>query len=113
MDIERDHQVSAEEAAHRWTFLSNHAHVLLCVAQYPDARVRDIAALVGITERAVLRILAELEEVGVLSRSRQGRRNRYEVDASVPLRHPLERECQVGDLLSVLQRAWARKGEVA
>jgi len=86
-----------------WTFLSNHAHVLLCVAQDPDARVRDMAVEVGITERAVLRILGDLEACGVLTRHRVGRRNRYELRRDVPLRHPLESHRTVGDLIQVLQ----------
>ncbi len=92
----------AETAAHRWTFLSNHAHVLLCIVRDPDARVRDIAAKVGITQRAVQRILSELEEVEILTRERHGRRNRYLVNVCQPLRHPLERHCTIGQLMSAL-----------
>lgn len=87
-----------------WTFLSNHAHVLLCVAGDSDARVRDVAEQVGITERAVQRILGELEEAGVLERERRGRRNHYEVNPAASLRHPLEAHRTVGDLLRVLRR---------
>lgn len=93
-----------------WTFLSNHAHVLLCVARDSDVRVRDVADEVGITERAVQRILGELEIAGVLQRERRGRRNHYEVDPSVPLRHPLEAHRTVGDLLRVLRRPRPRRG---
>lgn len=93
-----------QAAAHRWTFLSNHTHVLLCVARNADARVRDVAAQVGITERAVQRILAELSEAGVLRRERHGRRNRYTVNEETGLRHPLERDCTVGQLMDVLGR---------
>ena len=85
-----------------WTFLTNHAHVLLCVAREPDARLRDIAVDVGITERAAQRIVADLVEAGYLGRERQGRRNRYSVRADLPLRHPLEEEHQIGEILDVL-----------
>lgn len=82
-----------------WTFLSNHGHVLLCVARDPNIRVREIAQAVGITERAVQRILGELEEAGAISRQREGRRTRYEVDSELPLRHPIEADHSVGELL--------------
>ncbi len=85
-----------------WTFLTNHAHVLLCIARDPEARLRDVAAAVGITERAAQRIVAELAEAGYLEREREGRRNRYRVHPELPLRHPLERDHAVGDILRVL-----------
>ncbi|MDQ4049326.1 MAG: winged helix-turn-helix domain-containing protein [Actinomycetota bacterium] len=85
-----------------WSFLTNHAHVLLCVARDPGMRVRDIADCVGITERAVHRIVSDLVEAGYLSRRRVGRRNHYEIDRGLPLRHPLERDHDVGWLLSRL-----------
>ena len=85
-----------------WTFLTNHAHVLLVVARDPEARLRDVAGLVGITERATQRIVSDLEEGGYLTRTRDGRRNRYEVHADVPLRHPLERDHAIGEILGVL-----------
>jgi DNA-binding transcriptional ArsR family regulator len=86
----------------RWDFLTNHAHVLTCVAHDPGIRLRDIAAAVGITERAAHRILSELVEEGYVLRERQGRRNRYQVKPELPLRHPLVQEREVGDLLAVL-----------
>ena len=86
-----------------WTFLTNHAHVLLVITRDPEARLRDVAALVGITERAAQRIVAELEEEGYLTRTRDGRRNHYEVHPDVPLRHPLERDHAVGEVLAVLR----------
>jgi DNA-binding transcriptional ArsR family regulator len=92
-----------------WTFLTNHAHVLLSVARDPAARVRDLAAAVGITERAVQRILAELEEAGYLTREREGRRTSYEVDGDLPLRHPVEQHRRVGELLALVGPAAARK----
>jgi DNA-binding MarR family transcriptional regulator len=85
-----------------WTFLSNHTHVLVCLAGDGDLTVRDIAQKVGITERAVMRIVAELEQGGVLERERDGRRNRYRIHSEVPLRHPLEAHCRIGDLLQLV-----------
>ena len=87
-----------------WTFLSNHAHVLLCIAKEPEVRLREVAHRVGITERAVQRIVADLEEGGYLSRSREGRRNRYEVHLDRPLRHSVESHREVGVLLNLILR---------
>jgi len=86
----------------RWDFLTHHAHVLLCVAKDPGVRLRDIAADVGITERAAHRILSELVAEGYVLRSREGRRNHYEVKPELSLRHPLVEDREVGDLLAVL-----------
>ena len=91
----------AQQADH-WTFLTNHAHVLLCIARDPDVRLRDVALAVGITERATQRIVADLAEAGYLSRSRVGRRNRYVVDLTLPLRHPVEQENTVKALFAHL-----------
>ena len=85
-----------------WTFLTNHAHVLLCIAKEPEARMRDVATLVGITERAVQRIVADLEEAGYVARIRHGRRNRYEVRDDLPLRHPIERHESVSSLIALV-----------
>ena len=85
-----------------WTFLSNHAHVLLTLAHDPTLRLRDVAERVGITERAVQKIVADLEQADVLTRRRAGRRNRYELHPSVPLRHPIEAHCTVEDLLRMV-----------
>ena len=85
-----------------WDFLTNHAHVLLCLRRDPTARMRDVAAAVGITERAAQRIVAELEEDGYLSRTRDGRRNRYELHEGCTLRHPLEGTHTVDELLNLL-----------
>jgi DNA-binding MarR family transcriptional regulator len=98
----RDYQQGSFPAAGRWDFLTNHAHVLTCVAHDPGIRLRDIAAAIGITERAAHRILSELVEEGYVLRKRQGRRNRYTVVPELPLRHPLVEEREVGDLLDVL-----------
>lgn len=94
--------VAETQASTRWDFLTNHAHVLTCVANDPGIRLRDIAAAVGITERATHRILSELVDDGYVLREREGRRNRYQVVAELPLRHPLVQEREVGDLLKVL-----------
>lgn len=85
-----------------WTFFTNHAHVLVCLARDPDSLLREVADEVGITEGAVQRIVSELVEAGYLRRTRVGRRNRYVLDRSRPLRHPLERDTTVGDLLAAL-----------
>lgn len=85
-----------------WTFLTNHAHVLLCIARDPSTRLRDVAVAVGITERAAQRIVGELEEAGYLVRRREGRRNVYELRDDRPMRHPLDQEHVVGELLGVL-----------
>ena len=87
-----------------WTFLSNHTHVLVALAAEPDLTLRDIAQRVGITERGVIRIVEELEQAGVLSREREGRRNRYALNLEASLRHPLERHCRIGELLDLILR---------
>lgn len=97
---ELDQQTFAMTA--RWDFLTNHAHVLTCIAHDPGARLRDISAVVGITERAAHRIVSELVDEGYVLRHREGRRNRYEVVADRPMRHPLVEQRAVGDLLAVL-----------
>jgi len=89
-------------SGHRWSFLSNHTHVLLCLAIDADQRIRDVAQTVGLTERAVQRILADLEEAGTITRERVGRRNRYTLSLDSPLRHPLEAHHTVGELLALL-----------
>jgi DNA-binding MarR family transcriptional regulator len=91
---------SAERPA--WTFLTNHSHVLIALRLDPELRQRDIAELVGITPGAVQRILDDLQDGGYLRRERVGRRNRYEVLADVPLRHPLESHHTVAEVLAVL-----------
>jgi predicted transcriptional regulator len=91
-----------------WTFLTNHAHVLLCLAREPEVRMREIANLVGITERAVQRIVTDLEEAGHLARVRQGRRNHYKVRADLPLRHPIEEHVRVSALIDFVTRERSR-----
>ncbi|MFM8364721.1 MAG: helix-turn-helix transcriptional regulator [Verrucomicrobiota bacterium] len=82
-----------------FTYLTNHTHALVALDASPDLRVRDLAGVIGITERAVQRILADLEAVGVLVRERIGRRNHYRIVRKSRLRHPLEAHCTVGGLL--------------
>lgn len=85
-----------------WTYLTNHSHVLICLAQDPQSRLRDVADRIGITERAVQMIVADLEEAGVLVRHREGRRNRYEIRPDHSLRHPVEWHRTVRDLLHMV-----------
>ena len=87
-----------------WTFLTNHAHVLIALSRNPDLRQKDIAYAVGITVGAVHRILQELEEAGYLTSERVGRRKRYEIITSMPMRHPLEDQHSVHDLISSLEQ---------
>ncbi len=85
-----------------WTFLTNHAHVLIVLDSEPDISLRSVALRVGITERAVQRIVLDLEEGGFVRRERVGRRNRYEVSKSKALRHPIEAHRKIGDLLNLI-----------
>src|SRR5690242_16956347 len=87
-----------------WTFLTNHAQVLLCLAETPDIRLRDVAAHVGITERATQRIVAELVEGGYVRTERIGRRNRYTVDRHHAMRHSAQLGYEVGALLKALKQ---------
>lgn len=90
------------ETSSDWTFLTNHSHVLFCLAQDPEIRLRDVADRVGITERAVQRIVTELEDGGYITRQRQGRRNTYQVHDKLPLRHQIEKHRSVADLLKLI-----------
>ncbi|HEU4329301.1 MAG TPA: winged helix-turn-helix domain-containing protein [Roseiflexaceae bacterium] len=87
-----------------WTFLTNHAQVFLCLAENRRATARVIAAKVGITERAVQRILDDLEQGGYLTRQREGRSNSYELHPEQPMRHPAQQTIAVGKLLGLLER---------
>ena len=91
-----------------WTFFSNHGHVLFCLSRDDSRLLRDVAYEVGITERAVQRIVAELEEAGVLAREREGRRNRYRIMHNARLRHPIEGHCTVGSLLDLVNKSKPR-----
>jgi hypothetical protein len=95
--------VPDERSERSWTFLTNHAHVLLAIAGSPDLRLREIADLVGVTERTAMQIVVDLEQAGYLRRERRGRRNHYAVDDALHLRHPLEEHHQVSALLRALE----------
>ena len=105
-NIRRLNVVASRLQSPDWTFLSNHSHVLYCISLRPDIRIRDIADKVQITERAVQRIVVDLEAGGYLKRERVGRQNHYRLKPGLPLRHPLEDHVQVGRLLAVLQPVW-------
>jgi hypothetical protein len=85
-----------------WSFLTNHARVLLCIAHDPGVRLRDIAARVGITERGAYGIVTELTEAGYVAKDRDGRRNRYQIQAHLPLPEPTGREHTIGEILALL-----------
>ena len=101
----------SHEAGRGWTFLTNHAHVLVCIAHDPGIRVQDIALRVGITLRAAQGIVSDLVDAGYVSRTRVGRRNQYEVHPDLPFRHPLEQEHRIGGLLETL--GWEVAGSPA
>lgn len=90
------------ESGHRWTFLTNHAHVLIVLHRNPTVVLREVALEVGITERAVQRIIQDLEEEGFLQREKIGRQNHYEVLTDQALRHPIEKHKSIGDLLNLV-----------
>lgn len=94
--------MSSPDTPTSWTFLTNHAQVLLCLTQDPDIRLRDVAERVGITERASQRILAELVEAGYVKTTRIGRRNRYAVDREHAMRHSAQLGHEIGTLLDAL-----------
>lgn len=85
-----------------WTLLSNHGHVLVCIARDPDVKIREVAAAVGLTDRAVHGIITDLVEAGFVDKHRLGRRNHYEVHPEAPLRHPIEQDHHVGELLAAV-----------
>jgi DNA-binding Lrp family transcriptional regulator len=84
-----------------WTFLTNHARVLVEIARNPESRLRDLAAWIGITERATQAIVNDLEEAGYITRTRIGRRNHYSVDPTRPFRHPADADARVEGLISL------------
>ena len=102
-NIVNGHMKSSSRNEHLWRFVTNHAHVLECISTDPDARLRDIATSVGITERTAAHIVNDLEQAGYLTKTRDGRRNRYKVHAELPLRHPRHRHRTVGDLIRFLE----------
>jgi len=90
------------DGAQNWTFLSNHAHVLVCIAKNPDTRLSEVAELVGVRERTVHRIVHELIDAGYISVTKVGRNNVYSVDLDKPLRHPLEAEHNIQAIVAPL-----------
>ena len=94
--------IRLNERPERWTFLTNHGHTLICLARDPTLRLRDVAALLGVTERTAQVIVNDLAGAGYLGRTRVGNRSRYVVRRDLPLRHPVERDHAVGDLVDLL-----------
>jgi predicted transcriptional regulator len=87
-----------------WTLFSNHGHVLVCLSRDPQARLRDVATDVGITERAVQKIVRDLQDVGMVSITKNGRRNSYRIHNKKPLRHDLEAACTLKDLIKFVNK---------
>ncbi|MFV2084030.1 helix-turn-helix transcriptional regulator [Micromonospora sp. LOL_021] len=110
MSVPASAEPGARPTTRGWTFLTNHAHVLLAIARDPTVRLRDVATSVGITERAAQGIVADLEAAGYLHRTRVGRRNQYTVDPTGHFRHPAEASRQIGDLLDLFTRRSDRPG---
>jgi len=95
--------MSSLDGEKSWRFLSNHTQVLLCLQRDPDVRFRDIAQMVGITERAAQRIVADLIESGYVESDRIGRRNHYRVNTDIAMRHPAQEGHDIGELLRLLR----------
>jgi predicted ArsR family transcriptional regulator len=102
--IRHKHPLSSTDIDKPWTFVTSHTQVLLCISRDPDVRLRDVAASVGITERAAQRIVADLVESGYVERTRVGRRNRYTIDRKVQMRHESQQGHPIGELLDLLGR---------
>ena len=92
----------ASSSGAKWTFLTNHSHVLVCLSENPQPVLREVALRVGITERAVQRIVADMESAGLLVRERDGRRNIYRLETGAPLRHELESHITIGEILNII-----------
>ena len=92
-----------------WSFLTNHARALLYIARDPDARLRDVADALGVTERTAYGIVVDLTEAGYVVKQKEGRRNRYQVQTHLPIPDPISRERTVGQLLGVLADRPSRK----
>lgn len=97
-------KASGDQAGSKWTFLTNHAHVLILLAQDSSMVLREVAIRIGITERAVQRIIADLEEDGFIEREKVGRQNQYRISVKQPLRHPIESHRTIGDLLQMITK---------
>lgn len=109
-DAGEDPQARHGAPGPRWSLLSNHAHVLVCLALDPDMLLRVAAERIGITQRSVQNILHDLEGEGLVTRERQGRRNHYRLNLNQPLRHPLESHRTVGELVAMLVADRQAKG---
>ena len=96
-----------------WTLFSNHGHVLVCLARDSESRLRDVAADVGITERAVQKIVRDLQDDGMVSITKNGRRNRYRIHRQKTLRHDLEAHCTLGDLVNMVSEGGAQSNPVS
>jgi DNA-binding IclR family transcriptional regulator len=95
--------MSSTDGNHTWHFLSNHTQVLLCIAADPDVRFRDIAQMVGITERATQRIVADLIQTGYIDREKIGRRNRYHINSEIKMRHAGQANREIGELIQLFE----------
>ncbi len=95
--------MSSSNGRHTWRFLSNHTQVMLCLHRNPDARFRDLAQSIGITDRAAQGIVADLIETGYITREKIGRRNRYTVNPDIAMRHPAQDGHDIGELLQLLK----------
>src|ERR1043166_417697 len=93
----------------RWSFLTNHARALACIAKDPGLRLRDIAAALGITERSAYGIVADLTDAGYVLKERDGRRNRYQIQKHLPLGDSISREAAIGEVLDVLVESNGRR----
>ncbi len=96
-------RMSSSDSKHTWRFLSNHTQVMLCLHRNPDARFRDLAQSIGITERSAQGIVSDLIEAGYITREKIGRRNRYTVNPDVAMRHPAQGGHDIGELLELLK----------
>lgn len=108
--VTRAASARSEPTGPSWTFLTNHAHVLLLLPRNPSLVLREIALQVGITERAVQRIIADLEASGIIDREKIGRQNRYRIRTDRPLRHPIESHRTVGELLAMINGKQGARG---
>jgi predicted transcriptional regulator of viral defense system len=102
---------SSGDTQHLWSFLTNHAHVLACIANDPNARLRDVAETVGITERTTVQIVSQLEVAGYLTKTRVGRRNQYKVHTNLRLRHPRQSHLTVEQLIAFLHASAPEDGD--
>jgi DNA-binding MarR family transcriptional regulator len=101
-------EAQASSSSRQWTFLTNHGHAIIYLNSHPDARIRDIAAVIGITERAAQAILSDLEADGYITKTKIGRRNHYELHDSLKFRHPVEAGHKVSELLEIFSEPTAR-----